>query len=346
MSSLTIVHVSAFPTGMRTAPHHSVEIKLTNGLIRLGHLVLNFSDRDVARGKSWTGSRKFGRRAVNVALIEFCRNHRPDVLLMGHADMIAPETVAAIRDEIKNIRIGQWNVDPLFEPDNIKRIKNKLAVVDATFITTAGVALEGLRVGGHSISFIPNPADVSIERGRVDLLRQPPFDLFYGCSHPSRPLRQICDRLWDMEDFVSTLSGRIPQMNMKLAGMGGGQHLISASYQSALESSAIGLNISRRPDHYLYSSDRIAQLASNGCVVAIERSVGYGDYFGDDELLFFSDLDELIDKLARLIAEPDTRMRMASAGRKRYLDIFNERSVAAHLLAVLSGARAPEEMPW
>jgi hypothetical protein len=338
--------VAAFSTGMRTAPHHSVEIKLSNGLIRLGHLVLNFSDRDVARGKSWTGSRKFGRRAVNTALIDFCLNHQPDVLLLGHADMIASETVAVIKDKIKHIRIGQWNVDPLFELDNVKRIKSKLDVVDATFITTAGTALEDMRDGGYSMSFMPNPADVSIERGRVDLLRNPAFDLFYGCGHPSRPPRQICGDLWDMNNFISMMRTRLPQLKIKLAGLGGEPHLISASYQNVLASSAIGLNVSRRPDFYLYSSDRIAQLAGNGCVVAMERSVGYCDYFGEDEMLFFSDVNELIGKLDRLNIERDVRMRMATAGRKRYLDMFNEQKVATHILAVLTETRAPEEMPW
>jgi hypothetical protein len=260
--------------------------------------------------------------------------------------MIDAETVAAIRDEIKNLAVGQWNVDPLFEPDNVARIKAKLAVVDASFLSTAGAPLELLRAGGHAVSFMPNPADPSIERGRADLLAAPAFDLFYGCRNPSDPLRIVCGRAWDMNDFFRELRGGLPKLTMKLCGVEGTPLLISSAYQSALESSAIGLNISRRADHYLYSSDRIAQLAGNGCVVAIERSVGYGDYFGEDEMLFFSDFAELTEKLARLIAEPAVRMRMASASRQRYFEKFNERNVAAHLLAVLSGERTPQAMPW
>jgi hypothetical protein len=308
--------------------------------------VLNFSDRDVARGKSWTGSRKLGRRAANAALVDFCRAHRPDILLLGHADMIEPETIAAIRGELKHLRVGQWNVDPLFEPDNVARLRKKLAVVDVSFISTAGDHLAAMREGGHAMSFMPNPVDPSIERARVDLERNPPFDLFYGCRNPSSPLRIVCGVAWDMNDFIATLGRSLPELKMKCCGIGGAPLLVSAAYQSALASSAIGLNISRRPDHYLYSSDRIAQLAGNGCVVAIERAVGYGDYFGEDEMLFFSNLDELTEKLARLRAEPDLRMRMASVSRSRYFEKFNERNVAAHLLAVLNGARSPEEMPW
>jgi hypothetical protein len=346
MSSFMIIHVGGFPTGMRSAPHHSVELKLSNGLTRLGHLVLNFSDRDVARAKSWLGNRKLGRGAVNAALIAFCREHRPEILLMGHADMIEPEALAAIRESIPGIRVAQWNVDPLFEPDNVARIGRKLAVVDVTFVSTAGEPLAALRASGASMSFMPNPADASIERGRVDLDPSPPFDLFYACRNPLHPLRNICGRDWQMNEFFAHLQQSLPELRMKLCGIGGAPILVSAAYQSALESSAIGLNISRRSDYYLYSSDRIAQLAANGCVVAIERATGYGDYFAESEMLFFSTLDELVEKLGRLAAEPQTRMQAARSGRARYLEKFNERRVAQHLLAVLFEERAPEEMPW
>lgn len=345
-TALTIVHVSGFPIGIRPQPHHSVELKLSNGLTRLGHLVLNFSDRDVARGKSLVGSRNFGRPAVNKALVAFCDYHRPDLLLLGHADMIAPATVSAIRDRLPRLRVGQWNVDPLFEPDNVARVQGKLPVVDVSFVSTAGTPLAALRAGGHAVSFMPNPADTSIERGRADLRADLPFDLFYACGNPGRPPRLICGQGWNMDDFFYMLTLRLPQLRMELGGILGHPIVKAAAYQAALEQSALGLNISKRADYPLYSSDRIAQLAANGCLVAIERSVGYERFFGDDAMLFFSSIDELVEGIARLAADPRTRMRMASNGRSIYLEKFNERRVAAHLLSVLWNETAPEDMPW
>jgi hypothetical protein len=343
---LTIVHVSGFPFGLRRAPHHSVELKLSNGLIRLGHLVLNFSDKDVARAKSLFGSRKYGVKPANRALLEFCRFHRPDVLLCGHADVILPETLAAIREAVPGVKIGQWNVDPLFEPDNIARFQTKLPVVDASFVTTAGAPLQVLRDGRWPISFMPNPTDQSIERGRCDLNPNLPFDLFYNVGNPVRPKRHICGQDYDMNDFMSELLARLPHIRPLLAGALGTPLVFGAAYQSALESAAIGLNFSRRPDHYLYSSDRIAQFAGNGMVVCIERATGYGDLFGEDEMVFFSSIDELVEKIARLSADITARMRLAEAGRAKYVAKFNERAVAGHLLAVLLGEAAPEEMNW
>lgn len=346
MSPLTIVHVGAFMTGLRVGPKHAVQIKISNGLIRRGHLVLNFSDRDVARACSPFGSRKFGRRGVNKALLAFCKQQRPDILLLGHADMIDSATLMEVRHAVPGVRIAQWNVDPLFEEDNVRRIQGKLSVVDNTFISTAGKPLDAMRAGGHAMSFLPNPVDLSVETGRADLARDLAYDLFYACGHPSRPLREICGQEWNMDEFIGLIGKRLPNLRMALGGIGGRPHLHGARYQDILESSAVGLNISRRADYPLYTSDRIAHLAGNGCVVAIERATGYTDYFSEDEMLFFSSLDELTDKLGRFAAEPDLRMRVAEAGRARYVARFNEQAVAQFMVDVIMGACAPEDLPW
>ena len=342
----TIVHVGGFPFGLRDGFQHSVAVKLSNGLIRNGHLVLNFSDRDMARAKSLFGSRKFGVGPANTALLHFCRFHAPDLLLLGHADVILPETLAAIRDALPDIRIGQYNVDPLFEPDNVRRLTAKFAVVDASFVTTAGAPLAALRDGKRVVSFMPNPVDTSIERGENHLQETLPFDLFYACGHPSRPLRRICGRDWDMEDFIRALQARVPGLRARLGGLLGNPRVQGAAYQTALESAGIGLNVSRRADHYLYSSDRVAQMAGNGMVVLMERQTGYGDYFSDDEMAFFDSVNELVTQISVLIADPRRRMAIGAAGRARYHALFNERAVAAHLCAVLQGTRDPEAMPW
>jgi hypothetical protein len=345
-SALTIVHVGQFPFGLRAGFHHGVAVKLSNGLIRNGHLVLNFSDRDIARARSLLGNRKLGRRPANAALLAFCRHHRPDVLLLGHADVIAAETIAAVREALPAIRIAQWNVDPLFEPDNIRRIGGKLAVVDATFVSTAGAPMRALRAGGRRVAFMANPVDFSIERGRSDLADRLDHDLFYACGHPSRPLRTICGKDWDMDDFARALLARLPGLDPVLGGLLGRPHLTGGGYQAALESCVLGLNVSRRPDHFLYSSDRMAQLAGNGLVVLVERATGFGEVFSESEMGFFSTFDELAETIAALIADPTRRRAIAGAGRARYHALFNERAVAARLLDVLLDDADPDAEAW
>ena len=59
-----IVHASNFSRKAKGAFQHSVEHKITNGLIRNGHAVSTFSDRDVARSGTLLGHRAFGGRAA------------------------------------------------------------------------------------------------------------------------------------------------------------------------------------------------------------------------------------------------------------------------------------------
>jgi hypothetical protein len=121
---------------------------------------------------------------------------------------------------------------------------------------------------------------------------------------------------------------------------------VGGAYQTALESCAIGLNISRRADHPLYSSDRMAQMAGNGLVVLMERATGFADFFSDDEMAFFSSLDELVAQIERLRADAPARQAMASAGRTRYHALFNEQAVAARLLDVLLDDADVDAEPW
>lgn len=308
--------------------------------------MLNFSDRDVARALSLLGHRKLGRRPANAALLAFCRHHRPDVLLLGHADVILPQTIADIRGELPGLRVAQWNVDPLFEPDNVRRLAAKQPVTHASFVSTAGAPMRALRAGGFQVAFLPNPVDLSIERGRNDLIDRLDYDLLYACGHPSRPPRLICGREWDMEAFFRALLPRLPGVRPLFGGLLGHQHLVGARYQAALESAAIGLNVSRRPDDPLYSSDRLAQLVGNGLVVLMERATGYAEIFSDDEMAFFSSLDDLVDQVLRLTGDQPRRRAIAGAGRARYHALFNERAVARWLLDVLLDDADPDRAPW
>ncbi len=340
-----ILHIGYAPVSLKSLNQHATGIKLCNGFIRNGHQVLALSDRDIARSFG-LGHRRLGRLFFNKMIRDYCRAHKPELMVLGHADMLDAAAIAAIREDLPGLRVVQWNVDPLFEPDNIRRIEGKLGVVDLTLVTTAGPSMEKLRRPGVRVGFMPNPVDLSIERGRVDEVENPPFELFYACGNPDRPKRVVCGQPWNMEDFMRDLTARQPGLRALTPGMFGQSLLNGAAYQEALEQAAIGLNISRRADDYLYSSDRLAHLTGNGLLAVIERATGYDHFFGDDEMGFFSTLDELAGLIARYRAEPAARMRVAAAGRRRYVDLFNERRVAAYIVDAAFDGTGETAYPW
>jgi hypothetical protein len=343
---MRILHVGNFGSRAKGAFLHSVAPKLSRGMVRLGHQVVDFADRDVARASTLFGSRKLGVAGANRSLLRLAHDMRPDLLLLGHADTIRAETVAALRHAMPALRVLQWNVDPLFEPDNITRLRGKLAVVDATLVSTAGAALAPLRRPGMRLGFLPNPVDFSIESGRADLVRDLPHDLFFACGHPSRPRRTLGGQEWDMEDFFRQLAPLVPGLRLRLAGLCGQPHLGGAAYQTALSQTACGLNASRRNDHLLYTSDRIAHMAGNGQAILIDRATGYDRLFGPEEMGFFASIEELAALLRRLIADPGWRCAVASAGRARYHALFNETLIARYVLDVAFDAHDPGAYAW
>jgi hypothetical protein len=340
-----IIHVANFGRKPIGAFQHSVERKLSNGLIRNGHAVVNFSDRDMARAASWLGHRKFGAGGANRELRKLCRSMEPDFLILGHADVITSAAIAEIKTDLPALRVLQWNVDPIFDDGNVGRIAAKLDVVDATLISTAGEALRPFARPGKAVGFLPNPVDFSIETGRNHEQAELPYGLYYSCGN-GRKLRESCGKAWLPDDLLQLIERAIPGLRTLVAGMRGQRQIAGAEYQSALETAAIGLNLSRRNDVFLYSSDRFAQMVGNGMAVLVERATGYDTLFGEEELAFFSSIEELVDQVRRLTSDPSARQKLAKAGRERYHTLFNEQIVARYVVDVASGALDPSAYPW
>jgi hypothetical protein len=341
-----IVHAANFGIRPKGAFQNNVERKLTNGLIRNGHQVIAFSDREAAMaGSPFGATRTGGLGYANRAFKDLSLAVEPEVLILGQTDVIRPQTVAELRRRLPAMRVAQWSVDALFEPGNMQRLTRNLPVVDATLVTTAGEALAPLARPGKRLGFLPNPVDVSIERGENHLKANLPFDLFYACGN-SADLRDVAGRSWNMDDFARALVQALPSLKPRWVGLGGQPTLSGAAYQQAIESATIGLNVSRRTGQFLYSSDRLAHLAGNGLAVLIERSSGYDQLFTDDEMVFFSTFEELVGQIDRLVKNPAHRMALAAAGRARYHELFNEQRVASYLLDVVLDRLEPGAYPW
>ena len=115
--------------------------RINNGFIRLGHSVLEFSDRDVQKYNKSLNDLD-GSKSLNSKLIEVCDNFRPNIIVLGHADLVNINTLEDIKKNNPELRIAQWFLDPLNKngPDfekNKNRILDKIDLIDASFLTTA-----------------------------------------------------------------------------------------------------------------------------------------------------------------------------------------------------------------
>ena len=97
---LKILHVTNFNERHNGRLFYNTGKRINNGFVRLNHSVLEFSDRDIVsyyrKINDLDGSRK-----LNSKLIEVISNYLPDLIVLGHADLIKRETIQFIKKLIQ-----------------------------------------------------------------------------------------------------------------------------------------------------------------------------------------------------------------------------------------------------
>lgn len=351
--SLRIIHCANFnQIRLKGCYLASLGYKLNNGLIRLNHQVITYSDRDMSRAFGFLGNKTFfSDKKNNENFYNFCINIKPDALILGHADTITAETLLKIKDKLKNIKILQWNVDSINPKvtsggglHNINNIKAKLPVVDYTVITTADrKLLSAFDLTKNKVGFIPNPVDKSIETAKVFANKTPDYDLFFAAG--SNTLRDVCGKEMTSNAVADLLCKEFPKANLCFPKITS-PALNGSSYLETLSKSAMVLNLSRINSDYLYSSDRMAHAMGNGCLALVDRHTGFADFFSDDEIAFYSSQDELLEKIKFYLSSPKERMKTAQNGHKRYFELFNETLVAKYIASLLEETYNPKDYPF
>ncbi len=177
---LKILQVANFGYKHNFQQFYNCDYKIYFGLIKNGHSVYQFSNRDIARQDGFFKSR-FGSRSVqNKKLIKVAKEIRPDLILLGHSEQIENETLNIIREDNNKIKIAAFNVDALWLDHNVNLVKERSLAVDSMFLTTAGESLKQFSRAGLKISYIPNPVDGSIDKYRCFENENPEYDVFFA----------------------------------------------------------------------------------------------------------------------------------------------------------------------
>lgn len=319
---MKIIHAANFNIGKAGTAYYSIDRKLSNGLVRNGHFVYNFSYRDIARGNNKFGSKRLGTGTMNRQLLETVYNIEPDILLIGHSEIIWNETLHEIKKILPNVVISMWYVDPLFNDKRLTHIYDRLENIDNLYCTTGGELLFKFKREHNNVFYMPNPVDESIENLKNDEKNYFPIDLlFCGIDKGESERTQIIKYLQDY----------LHDVNFGVYGSLGNPPIYGNNYIKALSDSRMGLNISRRNNVYLYSSDRIAQLTGNGILTFTPDTPGMCDLYTEDEVVYFSGKHELIEKVKYYMTHDDERIRIARNGRLKSHNKFNSSAVARYI---------------
>jgi hypothetical protein len=320
---MKIVHVASYNYLKDGQTYYATDYKIHQGLVRNGHFVYPFSYRDTARCANIFGSKKWGVGKTNKRLIDTCRNIRPDLLLMAHAELISAETLKEIRKILPGIKIAMWFVDALFNERNVINIKGKLDSLDALFVTTGGEWLEQFENGRTKVAFFPNLVDPSIDVYKNFENSSLPIDFLFCGTDYKDPERQ---------QFLGSLQERLSGINARFAGCLGFPRVFGDEYMQLISRSRMGLNYSRRNDVTLYSSDRIAHLTGNGVLTFTPRIPGYEELYGEDEVVYFDGLDELVDKVMYYHLHPQEGALIARKGWEQAQNNFGSDKITLYMM--------------
>jgi len=314
----------------------------------LGNSVLEFSDRDIQKHyKSYADIR--GSKSLNDKLIKTCYNYKPDLIVLGHADLISSNILGNLKDEYSNLKIAQWFLDPLNKngPDflkNKKRILDKSEFIDANFLTTSPDVLQFLSKKVKNF-FIPNPADQSFEtlnNYNHDCTNDVFFALSHGVHRGNLKMRTNDDR----EKFLKKLIAISKNIKFDTFGINNIQPIWADQYFKTISNSKMGLNLSRGSPIKYYSSDRITQIAGNGLVTLIDEKTGYRDFFNDKEMVFYKNISDLSEKILKISKDDKLRKSIAKKGKDKYLKFFNSDIVAKFIINKTFDLNANKKYLW
>ena len=333
--SLRILHVTNFNERHDGRLFFNTGRRLNNGFIRLGHSVLEFSDRDIV--KHYKSIKDYsGAKALNQKLINTVYNYKPDLLIFGHADLIKDSTLSYLKDNYKNLKIAQWFLDPLVKngPDydkNRTRILDKIEFTDANFITTSPDVLNFLPQKKLCL-FMPNPTDPSFEILNNFDNDHCSMDVFFALSHGVHRGILKKGKYDERADFVNRLVEITPNVKFDLYGINNIQPIWADSFFKSISNAKMGVNLSRGDPIKYYSSDRITQLIGNGLLTFIHRNTHYNNFFNNDEVIFYSNLSNLSEKIQKFARDDNLRKKIAKRGKKKYMKYFNSTIVADYII--------------
>lgn len=302
---MKIIHVANYNYLKDGQTYYAMDYKIHNGLAKNGHMVYPFSYRDVARSSNIFGSKKWGISKTNTRLIQSCENIHPDLVLLAHAELIEPTTLKAIKTKFPSVKIAMWFVDALFNAHNVENINSKLPYLDALFITTGGDDLKQFENGHTKVMYMPNMVDSSIEIHK-NFEKENFENDFIFCGTDYKDSERF--------KFLSSLDSRLSHLHTKFYGCLGKPRIAGANYIDELGNSYMGLNYSRRNDIALYSSDRIAHLTGNGLLTFTPRIPSFETLYTEDEVVYFDDLDDLVEKVLYYNVHRDEGRKIAKNG--------------------------------
>lgn len=332
---MRIIHAANYQFTKDGAEFFNWDLKVHQGLVQAGHYVYPFSVSDQARMRSITGHRDFGRRAMNKALVRACVNIHPDILMLGHAQFIKRTTLDEIRSLLPEIRIALWYGDAIWEGMANEHLFERMPALDAMFISTGGDILAQFAAPGRVVCFVPNPVEASVECHKAFDCEDPEYDvIFFG--------RDVLERNAILKQIIAALQ----EIKFGVFGCLGKPLVFGHARELIVTRSRMALNLSRNNTTALCSSNRLSDTVGNGVLTFCDAANGLQPLFTDDEVVYYRNLDDLIERIRYFKANNRERIRVAANGWRRAHECYSSEIIARYMVEMTCRIPGRENPPW
>ena len=193
---------------------------------------------------------------------------------------------------------------------------------------------------------MPIPADKNIERLNIYNNEESIYDLFFTMSHGVNRGILKENKKDERDPFIEELVNKNPNIVFDIYGYKNRQPIWSEDFYQTISQAKMGLNLSRTNSVKYYTSNRISSLIGNGLMTFIDKKTQLGDFFTDDEVIFYKDIDELSGQLNYYKNNDYLRKKIAKKGQDKYFRYFDNRIVSRYIIDKIFDIKIKKKLKW
>ncbi len=332
--SLRILHVSTFDEkNDHRLFNISIANKISKGLIRNNHDVINFNYRSHIK-KNFISEKN---SLINSKIMKICDNYRPNLIILGHNNVLDANSINSIKEKYKS-KIILWYEDALGHRgegpnwrENLSLIEKNNSLIDNYFLTTHPSEIK-TKINKNKMFFLPILVDENIENLEIYKSNYRYKDLFFAFSHGVNFGKLKRGKSDEREIFIKDLMNSFPNINYNILGVSNHEPKWNYGFYDELSKCKIALNLSRGKPLKYTSSNRIASLIGNGIYTFIDYKTKFSDFFDENEMGFYKDINDLGTKIEHLLSNPKKYRKFGKLGKKRYFELFNNKKIVKDII--------------